>query len=102
MIGGGDIASDLDNLTIADPAVNRSQKSDRDAGEWVPARHGRVVRGPGHRRQAGIRVVGRPGGTRCAGGIARRRRGATELRGRGHHVADSSGSGNMKRDPVAT
>ena len=34
------IASDLDNLTIADPAVNRSQKSDRDAGEWVPARHG--------------------------------------------------------------
>ena len=34
-----DIASDLDNLTIADPAVNRSQKSDRDAGEWAPARH---------------------------------------------------------------
>ena len=26
-----DIASDLDNLTIADPTVNRSQKSDRDA-----------------------------------------------------------------------
>lgn len=35
-----DIAADLDNLTIADPTVNRSQKSDRDAGEWVPARHG--------------------------------------------------------------
>ena len=35
-----DIAADLDNLTIADPSVNRSQKSDRDAGEWVPARHG--------------------------------------------------------------
>lgn len=35
-----DIASDLDNLTIAAPTVNRSQKSDRDAGEWVPARHG--------------------------------------------------------------
>ena len=35
-----DIASDLDNLTIADPTVNRSQKSDRDAGGWVPARHG--------------------------------------------------------------
>ena len=34
------IASDLDNLTIADPTVNRSQKSDRDAADWVPARHG--------------------------------------------------------------
>lgn len=32
------IASDLDNLTIADPAVNRA-KSDRDAAEWMPARH---------------------------------------------------------------
>ena len=29
-------AGDLDNLTLADPAVNRSQKSDRDAGEWGP------------------------------------------------------------------
>ena len=36
-----DIASDLDNLTIADPTVNRSQKSDRDAAGWMPARHGR-------------------------------------------------------------
>ena len=35
-----DIAADLDNLTIADPQVNRSEKSDRDAGEWMPARHG--------------------------------------------------------------
>ena len=35
-----DIASDLDNLTIADPTVNRSQKSDRDAADWRPARHG--------------------------------------------------------------
>ena len=35
-----DIASDLDNLTIADPTVNRSAKSDRDAAEWMPARHG--------------------------------------------------------------
>ena len=34
------IAADLDNLTIADPTVNRSEKSDRDAGEWTPARHG--------------------------------------------------------------
>ena len=31
---------DIDNLTIADPTVNRSQKSDRDAAEWQPARHG--------------------------------------------------------------
>ena len=31
-----DIASDLDNLTIADPTVNRSEKSDRDAAEWMP------------------------------------------------------------------
>ena len=35
-----DIASDLDNLTIADPRVNRTEKGDRDAGEWMPARHG--------------------------------------------------------------
>ena len=36
-----DIAADLDNLTIADPTVNRSQKSDRDAAGWMPDRHGR-------------------------------------------------------------
>ena len=29
-------AGDLDNLTIADPSVNRNDKSDRDAGEWMP------------------------------------------------------------------
>ena len=29
-------AGDLDNLTIADPSVNRNDKSDRDAGEWTP------------------------------------------------------------------
>ena len=29
-------AGDIENLTIADPAVNRHQKSDRDAGEWGP------------------------------------------------------------------
>ena len=33
-------AADLDNLTIADPSVNRSQKGARDAAEWMPARHG--------------------------------------------------------------
>ena len=35
-----DIASDLDNLTIADPTVNRSQKGARDAAEWRPTHHG--------------------------------------------------------------
>jgi len=35
-----DIASDLDNLTIADPEVNRSQKRDHDAAGWKPDRHG--------------------------------------------------------------
>ena len=44
-----DIASDLDNLTIADPTVNRSQKGARDAAEWMPTYHGawfadRVIR----------------------------------------------------------
>ena len=34
------IASDLDNLTIADPTVNRSQKGARDAAEWMPTHHG--------------------------------------------------------------
>ena len=34
------IASDLDNLTIADPTVNRTQKGARDATEWMPTRHG--------------------------------------------------------------
>ena len=34
-----DIASDLDNLTIADPTVNRSQKGARDAAEWMPTHH---------------------------------------------------------------
>ena len=29
-------AGDLDNLTIAAPAVNRDQKRDRDASEWAP------------------------------------------------------------------
>ena len=32
-------AADLDNLTIADPTVNRSQKGARDAAEWMPDRH---------------------------------------------------------------
>ena len=32
--------SDLDNLTIADPMVNRTLKRDSDAGEWRPSRHG--------------------------------------------------------------
>ena len=41
-------ASDLTNLTLASPAVNRHQKSDKDAAEWLPAENkcwyaGRVV-----------------------------------------------------------
>ena len=30
-------ASDLLNLTLASPSVNRHQKSDHDAAEWLPA-----------------------------------------------------------------
>ena len=29
-------ANDLLNLTLSDPAVNRYQKKDKDAGEWMP------------------------------------------------------------------
>ena len=29
-------ARDLDNLTLASPSVNRSQKRDKDAAEWLP------------------------------------------------------------------
>ena len=41
-------ATDLRNLTLASPRVNRHQKSGKDAGEWVPDRNqcwfaGRVV-----------------------------------------------------------
>ena len=32
-------AGDLTNLTIADPDVNRQQKSDRDAADWKPSRN---------------------------------------------------------------
>ena len=32
-------AQDLRNLTLASPAVNRHQKSGKDAGEWVPDRN---------------------------------------------------------------
>ena len=34
-----DFARDLANLTIADPIVNRQQKSDSDAGGWRPSRN---------------------------------------------------------------
>lgn len=34
-----DFAGDLANLTIADPVVNRQQKSDSDAGGWRPPRN---------------------------------------------------------------
>ena len=29
-------ASDLDNLTLANPSLNRHQKSGKDAAEWIP------------------------------------------------------------------
>ena len=32
-------ASDLDNLTLATPELNRYQKRDHDAAEWLPARN---------------------------------------------------------------
>ena len=32
-------ASDLRNLTLASPSVNRNQKRDRDAAEWLPQRN---------------------------------------------------------------
>ena len=32
-------ATDLLNLTLASPAVNRAQKSDRDAADWLPAQN---------------------------------------------------------------
>ena len=32
-------ASDLRNLTLASPRVNRHQKSGKDAAEWLPARN---------------------------------------------------------------
>ena len=43
------LANDLDNQTVADRTVNRSQKSDKDAAEWNPLRNGgwfaeRVIR----------------------------------------------------------
>ena len=31
-----EFAGDLDNLTIADPIVNRIRKSDSDSGNWIP------------------------------------------------------------------
>ena len=48
-----DIAADLDNLTIADSRVNRTEKSDRDAGQWTPARHGAWFAAQVHRRTPG-------------------------------------------------
>ena len=44
-------ANDLLNLTLSDPAVNRYQKSEKDAGEWMP----RIVARHPHR------IPGKPG-----------------------------------------
>ncbi|MCY4510793.1 MAG: hypothetical protein OXG35_28095, partial [Acidobacteria bacterium] len=43
------LANDLDNQTEVDRAVNRSQKSDKDAADWTPTSNGgwfaeRVIR----------------------------------------------------------
>ena len=51
-------AVDLNNLTIADPTVNRGRKGARDAAEWKPARHGawfaeRVI---GVKREYGLTI----------------------------------------------
>ena len=92
-----DIAADLDNLTIADPQVNRTQKSDRDAGEWTPARHGawfaeRVV---AVKLEYGLSVDARERDALeallAAGGAQ------TELCGRGHHVADGGDQQRRRR-----
>ena len=82
-----DIAADLDNLTIADSAVNRS-KSALDAAEWMPARHGawfaeRVIQ---VKLEYGLSV--NPAERDRPRAAARGRRGATELRGCGHHGTD--------------
>ena len=34
-----DFGKDLDNLTVADPSVNRHRKSDKDAADWRPAQN---------------------------------------------------------------
>ena len=77
--GAGAIASDLDNLTIADPSVNRS-KGARDAAEWMPASHGAWFA----QRVIAVKLEypadGRSGGAGRAGEAAGRRRGAVELR----------------------
>ena len=62
-------ASDLLNLTLATPAVNRHQKSGKDAGEWMPRMNrcwfaGRVV---AVKRKYGLSVDGRE--TRALEGV---------------------------------
>ena len=63
-------ASDLLNLTLASPSVNRSQKSGKDAAEWLPDLNqcwfaSRVVEvrqryGPHHRQTRGRRAGSHP------------------------------------------
>ena len=53
-------ASDLPNLTLASPSVNRHQKVDKDAAEWLPV----LVRGSHHPSPPRIRAPHRP----CRGG----------------------------------
>ena len=81
-----DIVADLDNLTIADPRVNRTEKGDRDAGGWTPARHGAwfAAQVIAVKLEYGLSVdpAERDALERLLAG------GRAELRGRRHHVAD--------------
>ena len=52
-------AQDLLNLTLAGPNVNRNQKSDRDAGEWLPAMNRCLVRRADHCGKAALPTVDR-------------------------------------------
>ena len=62
-------ASDLLNLTLAAPAVNRHRKSGKDAGEWMLGMNPLLVRGPGCRGEAEVRAErGRPGGPGAGSG----------------------------------
>ena len=54
-------ARDLLNLTLASPSLNRSQKSDKDAAEWMPDQKPLLVRADHRGRPAGVRADYRSG-----------------------------------------
>ena len=55
-----EFASDPINLTLASPSVNRYQKVDKDAAEWLPGPEPVLVRGTHHRSPPGVRPHHRP------------------------------------------